>query len=83
MRPLEQLLRDLQAVTAENTKGQFTLLFSKGCELLELDDRAAAASFDTSVPNASRWRRGVVVPPAASIILKRLTRLVEAALEPA
>lgn len=60
-----------------DAKDRFTHLFSKGCDLLELDDDDAARAFDTSRPNASRWRRGKVVPPAASMVLKFLREQVD------
>jgi hypothetical protein len=56
----------------------FTALFSRGCALLELDDDAAAQVFDTSRPNVARWRGGVVVPPAATHVLKLLREQLEA-----
>jgi hypothetical protein len=70
----EALLKKLQEIDA---KERFTALFSQGCDLLELDDEDAARAFDTSRPNASRWRRGKVVPPAAALVLKFLREQVE------
>ncbi len=70
----ETLLTDIQAATA---KDRFTLLFQRGVFLLELDDDEAAEIFDTSRPNANRWRRGKVVPPAAKLVLKILTEQVQ------
>lgn len=70
----EALLKDLQRPDA---KDRFTALFSVGCDLLEFDDEDAARTFDTSRPNASRWRRGKVVPPAAPLVLRFLREQVE------
>lgn len=70
----EALLRELQSADA---KERFTVLFSNGCDLLEFDDEDAAEAFDTSRPNASRWRRGKVVPPGAALVLKFLRQHVE------
>lgn len=70
----EALYRELQKIDA---KARFTALFSQGCDLLEFDDEDAARVFDTSRPNASRWRRGKVVPPAAPLVLKFLREQVD------
>ena len=70
----EALLKELQKIDA---KERFTALFSHGCDLLEFDDEDAARVFDTSRPNASRWRRGKVVPPTAPLVLKFLREQVE------
>ena len=69
----ETLLTDLQSATA---KDRFTLLFQRGVIMLELDDDNAASIFDTSRPNANRWRRGKVVPPAAKLVLRILAEQV-------
>ena len=70
----EALYSELQKIDA---KARFTALFSQGCDLLEFDDEDAARVFDTSRPNASRWRRGKVVPPAAPLVLKFLREQVD------
>ena len=57
----------------------FTRLFAKGCELLELDDAGAAVAFDTSVPNVVRWKQGTV-PPTAALVLRQLRERIEAKL---
>jgi hypothetical protein len=67
---LESFRKELEAVTAANAKELFSGLFARGCLLLELSDEAAAREFETSRPNVSRWRRGLVVPPAASLVLR-------------
>ena len=74
----ETLLKDLQGIDAASAKAAFTALFEKGCTLLEFDDDQAAKAFDTSRPNASRWRRGKVVPPAAGLVLRFMRDQVEA-----
>ena len=71
----ETLLKDLQGIDAASAKVAFTALFEKGCTLLEFDDDQAAKAFDTSRPNASRWRRGKVVPPAAGLVLRFMRSL--------
>ena len=73
----EALLKELQAVEPANAKEVFTGLFERGCMMLELDDDQAAKAFDTSRPNASRWRRGKVVPPAAGLVLRFMREAVE------
>lgn len=70
----EAFLKELQRTDARE---RFTALFSQGCDLLEFDDEDAARAFDTSRPNASRWRRGKVVPPSAPLVLKFLREHVE------
>lgn len=74
----ETLLKDLQGVDAASAKTAFTSLFERGCLLLDLDDDQAAKVFDTSRPNASRWRRGKVVPPAAGLVLRFMREEVDA-----
>lgn len=74
----EALLAELQALEGIQAKERFTELFGRGCDLLEFDDEDAARVFDTSRPNANRWRRGKVVPPAAALVLKFLREEVEA-----
>ena len=49
--------------------------------LLEFDNDAAAVAFDTSRPNASRWRRGDVVPHASALVLKFVGEHVEMKIE--
>lgn len=71
---LEALLKELQKADA---KERFSALFSQGCYLLDFEDDDAARAFDTSRPNASRWRRGKVIPPAAPLVLKFLLDQVE------
>jgi hypothetical protein len=75
---LEALLKELQGVDAGHAKEAFTTLFQRGCLLLDLEDDDAALAFETSRPNASRWRRGLVVPPAAGLVLRFLRGQVEA-----
>ena len=75
---LERLLKDLQLA---NAKDDFTKLFRLACALLEFDDDAAAVAFGTSRPNASRWRRGEVVPPASALVLKFVSEHVEMKIE--
>lgn len=71
---LEAFLGELQKTDARE---RFSALFSQGCYLLDFEDDDAARAFDTSRPNASRWRRGKVVPPAAPLVLKFLREQVE------
>lgn len=78
LREFETLLKDLQRA---NAKGDFTKLFRLACAILELDDDAAAVTLDTSRPNASRWRRGEVVPPASALVLKFVGEHVETKIE--
>jgi hypothetical protein len=74
---LETLYYDLQKVTRDTARESFTALFQRGCELLGLktDDEIARA-FDTSHPNANRWKNGRDIPPAANLILSVLRDLV-------
>ena len=74
LKEFETLLKELQQA---NAKDDFTKLYQRGCMLLEFDDDDAARAFDTSRPNASRWRRGKVVPPASGLVLKFLREHVE------
>ena len=74
LKEFEMLLKDLQRA---NAKDDFTRLFQRGCGLLEFDDDDAARVFDTSRPNANRWRHGKVVPPASGLVLKFLREQVE------
>lgn len=72
MTPLEALRADLQAVSPASANEVFTSLFTRGCDALGLNDAQAAIVFDTSRPIVSRWRRGVVIPPASNLVLRFL-----------
>lgn len=74
---LKALAKELAELTADTAKASFTEFYVRGCRLLEYEDDDAARAFDTSRPNASRWRRGKVVPPAASLVLRLLRQLVD------
>ena len=51
----------------------FTDFFVRGCKLLDIDnDIKCSEVFGTSRPNASRWLRGVVIPPASKLVLRFL-----------
>lgn len=39
---------------------------------MDIDDKSASKLFDTTLPNVSRWRRGMVVPSAALQVLRML-----------
>jgi DNA-binding transcriptional regulator YiaG len=56
-------------------EAEFTRRFREGCEALGLSDAEAAVVFDTSTPTAGRWRRGVVVPLVAALVLRRLAEV--------
>ena len=56
---------------------KFTKEFREGCELLGYDDHTLAAVLGTSVPHVSRWRRGIVTPPAAPLALRFLREEIE------
>ena len=66
---IADLITEIQATESEAC---FTGLFNRGYELLALDDQTASRVFDTSEPTIRRWRRGVVVPPVAGLVLKFL-----------
>lgn len=78
LREFEALLRNLKLA---NAKDDFTQLFQRGSSLLEFDDDDVARAFDTSRPNASRWRRGEIVPPASALVLKFVGEHVEMKIE--
>jgi len=59
------------------TVEEFTDLFTRGCDFLCLKDEDAAKVFDASLPNVRRWKRGVVVPPAALMVLGFLRERIE------
>ena len=62
MNTREQLIADLESALALEAKDRFTGLFERVCVHLGLGNAEAAEVFDTSVPNVSRWRRGVALP---------------------
>lgn len=74
---LRTLSKELAELSAEKAKASFTEFFVRGCKLLDYEDDDAARAFETSRPNASRWRRGKVVPPAAPLVLRLLRQLVD------
>ena len=75
---LQVLLKEVELTPASMVKQRFTELFVKGCELLELtDDASIAVAFETSHPTASRWRRGLVVPPGAVLVFMVLSDLIK------
>ena len=47
----------------------FTKKFNEGYTRLGWDDAKAAEVLDTSIPTISRWRRGIVVPAVATMVL--------------
>lgn len=69
---MEGLIRDIDNTDAEHAREAFTALFQRGWILLKLDDKSASFAFGTSQSNVSRWRRGIVVPPAARMVLRIL-----------
>ncbi len=63
LRLLQEYQRDLSA--DDGSVDYFASLFSRGVELLDLDDEAVAMKFSASRPTASRWRRGKSAPVPA------------------
>lgn len=54
------------------TRAAFPVLFRHGCRLLEQQQFELARTFGASAPCIDRWRRGLVVPPAARRVLELL-----------
>ncbi len=68
----ERLMAELREISHANAKENFARLYCQACKALDLDDESAACLVDTSRSNASRWRRGLVIPPAAFLVLRFL-----------
>ena len=47
-----------------------TKKFNEGYTQLGWDDAKAAEVLDAPIPTISRWRRGIVVPPVAAMVLQ-------------
>jgi hypothetical protein len=77
LQKLIELLHELEAVTKANSMLVFSGLFSKGVELLKLDDRAIAEEFDASMPTIRRWKNGETVPRVSFLVLKFLAEAIE------
>lgn len=72
MSDMQELYRLRDLLSGDTSSLDFTQILNEGISALGLNVPDAATAFDVGTNVITRWTRGVVVPPAKSLVLRFL-----------